>query len=111
VKLCVTLAALLTALSVSDAYTASNAVSAGPAGAGSGAISGYAVSDISYELDGAGVSAVSFTLDPPDAGTARVRLGQAGAWHRCTLSVGAATCALGSLPLGDLDRLDVVASG
>ena len=106
-----TAAGAVAVLAASDAYTASNGVAGAAAGAGSGSISGYAISDVHYELDGAAVSAVSFSLDPPEARTVRVRLSSTGSWFPCTVAAGVASCALGAVAVGELERLVVVAAG
>jgi hypothetical protein len=106
-----TAACALAAVSVSDAYTASNGVPGAAAGAGSGTISGYAISGVRYELDGAAVSSISFTLDPPEARTASIRVSHVDDWHPCTIAAGVASCALGGIELVQLERLTVVAVG
>lgn len=100
---------LLPALFVGRAATASNAVPAGPAGAGAAAVSGFTVSSISYSVADDVLDGVSFTLAPAGARTAKVRVAPGEPWSACTIAGNAVSCPL-STSIAAAVELDVVAA-
>lgn len=100
----ITVIALVSAATATQAFTAGGAIPDSRSGAGAGAITGHQVADVSYRLndvDPRMIDQVSFLLDPPlDAGDsveARVS-GAGGAWYSCGVGGEVVTCDTTSPP-------------
>jgi hypothetical protein len=74
-------------------------------------LGGYTVSQVRWELAPADtVSAVDFDLTPPGVHALRVRVAPQGSLLPCAVRAGHARCAVPSLPLRALGRLEIAAS-
>jgi hypothetical protein len=117
-----TLGALALALILSASaygFAAGNTVPKTGAGDGAEAISGYLITNVAYTLDASTptkITSVAFDIDPAivggaDAGSAKIKLYDAGAYHDCVVTAGVATCAVTGGVLTTLaDNLSVVAT-